>query len=88
MVIKNKKNGTNVLAFKSGIQNIRVIFKAGETVDIKSLIEFNQIINKADFVNRNWFEIIEVKAKVEEIIEEDSSLEKAKKEVKKYTSEN
>ncbi len=82
MRIRNKKNGTNVLAF----ENTRVIIKAGETVEIPSLTDFNQITNKADFEKRGWFEIVKEEVKVTPTISE-TSLEKAKKEVKEYTSE-
>jgi hypothetical protein len=61
MLIKNKKNGTNVLAFRAGIQNVRVPIRAGEEVDIPALTDFEQIINKADFTTRGWFEIVEKK---------------------------
>jgi hypothetical protein len=88
MIIKNKKNGTNVLAFKEGVQNVRVIIRAGETVNIPHLVEFNQVINKSDFdKQRGWFEIIkEESKKITEV--KDSILEKAKKEVNEYASEN
>lgn len=94
MIIRNKKNGSNVLAFKASLQNVRVIFRAQETIDVKNLTDYNQIINKADFEKRNWFEIIksEVVEKVIEQVEvkteQESNLEKAKKEVKNYTSED
>jgi hypothetical protein len=81
MIIRNKKNGTNTLAF----ENTRVIIKAGETIDIPSLVDFNQIINKADFGLRGWFEVVE-KTETLKIKKEETSLEKAKKEVKEYTS--
>lgn len=86
MVVRNKKNGSNVLAFKASLQNVRVMFRAGETIDVKTLVEYNQIINKADFEKRGWFEIVSVEIKQVEI--EESNLEKAKKEVKNYTSED
>jgi hypothetical protein len=82
MRIRNKKNGTNVLAF----ENTRVIIKAGETIEIPSLVDFNQITNKADFEKRGWFEIVE-DIKVIPTTDE-TSLEKAKKEVREYTSES
>lgn len=89
MIIRNKKNGGNVLAFKASLQNVKVIFRAGEVIDVKNLFEFNQIINKADFEKRNWFEVIQPEKKevVEIKTEQESNLEKAKKEVKIYTSE-
>lgn len=82
MIIRNKKNGTNTLAF----ENTRVIIKAGETIDIPSLVDFNQIINKADFGLRGWFEVVASTENIKKEIKE-TSLEKAKKEVKEYTSE-
>ena len=82
MRIRNKKNGTNVLAF----ENTRVIIKAGETVEIPSLVDFNQITNKADFEKRGWFEIVKEEVEVIPTTSE-TSLEKAKKEVKEYTLE-
>lgn len=84
MRIRNKKNGTNILAF----ENTRVIIKAGETIDIPSLVDFNQITNKADFESRGWFEIVnEEIIPVENVsVENETSLEKAKKEVKEYIS--
>lgn len=82
MIVKNKKNGTNTLAFKNGAEIVRVILKAGEVVNIPSLKEINQVINKSDFINRGWFEIL----KEEKILEETTGLDKAKKEVMEYTS--
>ena len=82
MRIRNKKNGTNVLAF----ENTRVIIKAGETVEIPSLVDFNQITNNADFEKRGWFEIVKEEVEVIPTTSE-TSLEKAKKEVKEYTLE-
>lgn len=86
MIVRNKKNGTNILAFK----NTSVIIKGGETVDIPALTDFNDITNKADFGKRGWFEIVEKKEIVSESenvsTKEETNLEKAKKEVKEYTS--
>ncbi len=83
MIIRNKKNGTNTLAFG----NSHIIIRGGETVDIPSLTDFNQIINKEDFINRGWFEIVEdSKVATTKVIKE-TNLEKAKKEVKEYTTE-
>lgn len=88
MVIKNKKNGSNVLAFRAGLQILRVMFRAGDVINIPALVESNQIINKADFKKRGWFEIIEA-VEVKKIeAEQESNLEKAKKEVKNYTSDD
>lgn len=86
MVVRNKKNGSNVLAFKASLKNNRVVFKAGETIDIPSLTDYNQIINKADFEKRGWFEVVSVVNKT--VLEQESNLEKAKKEVKNYTSDD
>jgi hypothetical protein len=82
MLVRNKKNGTNILAF----QNTRVIIRAGETVDIPALTSFDQITNKADFdKNRGWFEIVGSE-NISTPVTEETNLEKAKKEVKEYTS--
>lgn len=81
MIIKNKKNGTNVLSYKTGAQVAKVIITGGKQVNIPSLENFNQIVNKADFLTRGWFEIVEKK------VEKESLLEKAKREVGKYTKE-
>jgi hypothetical protein len=81
MIVRNKKSGTNILAFG----NNRVPIKAHETIDIPALTSFEQVINKADFDNnRGWFEIVEVKKNINTT--EETNLEKAKKEVKEYTS--
>lgn len=82
MIVRNKKNGTNILAFKSGVQNVKISIRGGERVDIPNLTDYSQVINKADFEKRGWFEIVESPK-----IEEETSLDKAKKEVKKYASE-
>lgn len=87
MVVRNKKNGSNVLAFKASLKNNRVVFRAGEMIDIPTLTDYNQIINKADFEKRGWFEVVSVENKKEVIVQE-SNLEKAKKEVKNYTSDD
>lgn len=85
MVIKNKKNGTNVLAYRQGLKFVRVSIKAKQIIEIHELTDFEQIVNKSDFENnRGWFEVLEVKKeKTKETI-----LEKAKKEAKEYASEN
>lgn len=82
MIIRNKKNGTNILAFGSS----HIIIKGGETVDIPSLTDFNQIINKEDFINRGWFEIVEGSNSITTNVIKETNLEKAKKEVKEYTT--
>lgn len=81
MIVKNKKNGTNVLSYKTGAKVAKVIITGGKQVDIPSLENFNQIVNKADFTKRGWFEIV---SKLEE---KESIWEKAKREVGKYTKE-
>lgn len=88
MIVKNKKNGTNVLAFREGIQNVRVIITAGEVVNIPALTEFEQIINKSDFEdNRGWFEIIAEEIKKEVVIENKIKKEEKVLEAKKEISE-
>jgi hypothetical protein len=84
MIIRNKKNGTNILAFK----NNRVIIRGGETVDIPALTDFNDITNKADFLTRGWFEVVNKTENVSNAVptKEETGLDKAKKEVKEYTS--
>lgn len=67
MKIRNKKNSLNVLAYRSGAVVVKERIPAGAVVDIKGLIDFNQIVNKADFKNRGWFEIIS-ENKIEENI--------------------
>ena len=86
MIVRNKKNGTNVLNLKNG----RVSIKGGETVNIPDLKDFDQVINKSDFGQRGWFEIVEEVVEVEENKKEkkeDTSLEKARREVREYVSE-
>ena len=80
MIVRNKKNGTNILTFS----NTSVIIKAGETIDIPALTDFEQVVNKADFLTRGWFEIVEEEKNKNTT--EETNLEKAKKEVKEYTS--
>ena len=58
MKIRNKKNSLNVLAYRSGAVIIKERIPGGATITIPGLIEFQQIVNKADFQNRGWFEII------------------------------
>lgn len=85
MIVKNKKNGTNVLVYKNDAQIVRVTIRAGEQVTIQELTEFEQVINKADFQSRGWFEVVEEIKKTSEVKE--TSLEKAEKEVREYISE-
>lgn len=86
MRIKNKKNGTNSIAYKSGAFIVKEIIPSGAIVDIKGLTNLNQVINKNDF-SRGWFEVIK-----EEVLEnftekKINSLEKAKKEAEEYSAE-
>lgn len=78
MIVRNKKNGTNVLAFGS----TKIILRGGEIANIPELTDTNDIINVADFKNRGWFEIVENKEV--EVSNQESNLEKAKKQVKEY----
>lgn len=58
MRIRNKKNALNVLAYRSGVVIVKERIPGGSTVSVPNLTEFSQIVNKADFNNRGWFEII------------------------------
>ena len=66
MKIRNKRNGTNTLAYKNGAIIVKEIIPAGATVTINGLLNINQIVNKQD-IKRGWFEAIE--EKTPEIIE-------------------
>jgi len=79
MIVRNKKNGTNVLAYG----DTKVIIRAGETVDIPDLTDLNEVINLHDFNNRGWFEVVEEKNIFS--VAQETNLEKAEKEVKEYT---
>lgn len=84
MIIKNKKSGTNVLAYRQGLKFVRLSIKAHQVIDIPELTDFEQIVNKTDFENnRGWFEVVENKKKEAK----ETILEKAKKEAKEYASE-
>jgi len=83
MIIRNKKNGTNILAF----QNTSIVFKAHETINIPSLTSFEQITNKSDFINRGWFEIVDNTESAPSLKNKETNLEKAKKEVKEYSKD-
>lgn len=83
MKIRNRRNGTNTIAYKLGGVAKSEIIPAGSIVDLKDLKDFNQIVNKHDF-NRGWFEVIN---EIEEKIVLDSKLEKAKKEAVKYSAD-
>lgn len=84
MKVRNKRNGINTIAYKIGGVTKSEIIPAGSVVDLASLTDFNQIVNKHDF-NRGWFELIE-ESKSEKIVS-DSTLEKAKKEAENYSAE-
>lgn len=86
MIVRNKKNGYNVLAFKEGARNVHVPIKAGEIINIPALVEFEQVVNKQDFGYRGWFEIITENKKMPAIENKETNLEKAKKEVEEYSS--
>jgi hypothetical protein len=86
MRIKNKKNGTNSIAYRDGASIVKEIIPSGMVVDIKGLTNINQVINKNDFT-RGWFEVVK-----EEVLEKFTekkinSLEKAKKEAEEYSVE-
>lgn len=91
MIIKNKKNGTNILAYKNHGIVTKVTIGSGEQVNIPNLSDFSQIINKGDFeISRGWFEVVNENNSV--VVEEkkaktETTLEKAKKEVIEYTSD-
>jgi hypothetical protein len=84
MKVRNKRNGTNTLAYKLGGVAKSEIIPAGSVVNLSDLTDFNQIINKHDF-NRGWFELVEENESKEIIL--DSALEKAKKEAESYSAE-
>lgn len=84
MKIRNKRNGTNTIAYKIGGATKSEIIPAGSVVNLTDLTDFNQIVNKHDF-NRGWFELIE-DSDSEKIVS-DSTLEKAKKEAENYSAE-
>jgi hypothetical protein len=85
MKVRNKRNGTNTLAYKLGGVTKSEIIPAGSVVDLFDLNDFNQIVNKHDF-NRGWFEILKEENKSELVA--DSILEKAKKEAEEYSEED
>ncbi|MEK6829385.1 MAG: hypothetical protein AABY15_04605 [Nanoarchaeota archaeon] len=91
MKIRNKKNSANYVNFKDNGNPKKELISAGAIVDIPAITKATQIINFGDF-KRGFFEIIEVEEKVEKVVDKSSSkkktedsLEKVKKEVKKYT---
>ena len=84
MKVRNRRNGTNTIAYKVGGIAKSEIIPAGSVVDLIDLNDFNQIVNKHDF-NRGWFETIKEENKSELVI--NSVLEKAKKEAEEYSEE-
>lgn len=84
MKVRNRRNGTNTIAYKLGGVTKSEIIPAGSLVNLTDLTDFNQVINKQDF-NRGWFEFIEENKKEELIF--NSELEKAKKEAENYSTE-
>lgn len=84
MKVRNRRNGTNTIAYKLGGVTKSEIVPAGSVVDLNDLTDFNQIVNKSDF-NRGWFELVKENKEKEEVFE--STLERAKKEAEKYSAE-
>ena len=88
MTIKNKKQGTNTIAYRNGASIQRAIIPAGGSVNLTDLLDLSQVINRQDF-NRGWFEVIsEINVTTTKIEKEKTSLDKAKKEVEEYTEED
>lgn len=87
MTIKNKKQGTNTIAYRNGVLIKREIIPGGAVVTLSDLLDLNQVINRQDF-NRGWFEVInETPLAIAKTEKEVNSLERAKKEVEEYTEE-
>ena len=102
MKVRNKRNGTNTLAYRSGASVLKAIIPGGSVVDLVNLTSLEQVVNQQDFKN-GWFEILKdevkkIEEKVEESIEiiteekediklKDNILEKAKKEATQYLIE-
>jgi hypothetical protein len=84
MKVRNKRNGTNTIAYKLGGVAKSEIIPAGSVVNLTDLTDFNQIVNKQDF-NRGWFELLKENKKEELIF--NSELEKAKKEAENYSAD-
>lgn len=84
MKVRNRRNGTNTIAYKLGGVAKSEIIPAGSVVNLTDLTDFNQIVNKQDF-NRGWFELLKENKKEELIF--NSELEKAKKEAENYSAE-
>jgi hypothetical protein len=90
--IRNKKNSLNVLAYRSGAVIVKERIPGGAVVNIPGLVEFNQVVNKADFQNRGWFEIISENKVEQEIaaknIDEVKQVEEYAEEKKKTKKTN
>lgn len=85
MKVRNKRNGTNTIAYKiEGVTKFEVI-PADSVVNLFDLNDFDQVINKQEF-SRGWFEIIEEEENQVNLVA-DSVLEKAKKEAEEYSEE-
>lgn len=101
MKIKNKRNMTNYVNFKSSGIVKKIAIGAGKIADIHAITSVTQIINFGDF-NRGFFEIISednkkienkeeqkplknVSKTTEEKEKKEDSLKKVEKEVKDYT---
>ncbi len=84
MIIRNKRNGTNTIAYKAGATIDKVIIPSGSVVDIPGITSINQIINKQDF-KRGWFEEVVVVSEIKN--EKNSTLKKAKEEAEEYSVE-
>ena len=84
MKIKNKKNGTNVLAYKVSGVTEKIIIPSGAIVDLVNLIDLNQIVNKKDF-NIGWFEVVK-ESQLQEV-KNNNILDKAKKDAEDYSKE-
>ena len=54
MKVRNRRNGTNTIAYKVGGIAKSEIITSGSVVNLTDLTDFNQVINKQDF-NRGWF---------------------------------
>jgi len=84
MTIKNKKHGTNTLAYRNGVSIQRAIIPGGSVINLADLISLSQVINIQDF-NRGWFEVVnEIETTKPQ---KENSLDKAKKEVEEYAKE-
>lgn len=87
MTIKNKKHGTNTIAYRNGVSIKREIIPGGAVVSLSDLIDLSQVINKQDF-NRGWFEVVNEAVVETKFEKEKTSLDRAKKEVEEYTEED